>query len=64
MTASESEKHDIRASVTSGSDGENTVVGLGEGGFTARWTGKFSLPQPDTEDLRLTRLLEKYDLPE
>ena len=28
--------------------------------FSERWTGKFSLPEPDPEDARLTYLLHRF----
>jgi hypothetical protein len=32
----------------------------GKTAFSERWTGKFTLPEPDPEDARLTYLLHRF----
>jgi len=49
---------DIRASLAYAADREKRAV---KSSFTARWTGKFTLPAPDPSDDRLSYLLERYE---
>ncbi len=43
---------------------ENQPVEMNSTGpatFTNRWTGKFTLPEADPEDVRLSHILTKYE---
>lgn len=58
---SELQSADIRASLAYAADREKRrKLPPPRGTFTDRWTGKFTLPEPDPEDARLTFLLERY----
>ncbi len=53
------QRKDIRATLVYAAEREMQSTKAAT--FTARWTGKFALPEPDPEDARLSYLLERYE---